>query len=116
MSTLVMNVSRIAAWLLLITIAVLSLVPPTLRPETGLRNNYEHFAIFAAAGAAFGLGYGRRPYSLMVGLVTFAGVIELAQVLVPGRHARLSDFVVDALSMCVSAMACSIMSRTKAIG
>jgi VanZ family protein len=30
--------------------------------------------------------------------VIFAGAIELAQLYTPGRHARLSDFVVDALA------------------
>ena len=40
----------------------------------------------------------------MVGLVIFAGAIEIAQVLIPGRHARLSDFLVDAVSMCVMSL------------
>ena len=60
-------------------------------------------------GAAFGIGYNRRPNLLMVGLVIFAGAIEIAQVLIPGRHARLSDFLVDAVSMCVTVIAGSII-------
>jgi len=110
MSRLLMSVIRAAAWILLVVIAALSLVPSRLRPESGLPNNFEHLATFAAAGAAFGLGYSRRPNSLMIGLVIFAGAIELTQVFVPGRHARLSDFVVDAVSMCVGVMAGSIIA------
>jgi VanZ family protein len=105
-------VSRIVAWILVVLIVMLSLVPHQLRPETGLPNDFEHAGIFAAAGAAFGLGYNRRPGLLMIGLVTFAGAIEVAQVLIPGRHARLSDFLVDTVSMCATVLVASIiMSR-----
>jgi len=39
----------------------------------------------------------KRPrYFTAIGLALFAGAIEVAELLVPGRHARLSDFVVDA--------------------
>src|SRR5690348_13845847 len=109
MRFLLINISRLAAWVLVAVIALISLVPPTLRPETGLPNNFEHLGIFAAAGAAFGFGYSHRPNLLMVCLVIFAGAIELAQIFVPGRHARLSDFIVDAVSMCVSVMVGSML-------
>ena len=48
---------------------------------------------FVATGAAFGLGYPRRFLFLPVALLTFTAAIEVAQMLVPGRHARerLSD-------------------------
>ena len=93
---------RIAAWLLLSLITILSLVPPHYRPETSLPHNLEHFAIFAATGLCFGIGYRHRSTAVVIGLVTFAGTIELAQKLVHGRHARLSDFIIDAVAMSVS--------------
>lgn len=64
-------------------------------------HNFEHFSIFFATGVAFGIGYSRRSNVVAVMLVTFAGAIELAQIVVPGRHARLSDFIVDALAACL---------------
>lgn len=102
--------ARIAAWLLLIVIVVLSLVPPELRPETGAPHNLEHFVLFAAAGLAFGFGYNRRPAMVAFALIIFAGAIELAQTLSPGRHARLSDFIVDAAAMCVGVVVGSIVA------
>ncbi len=105
MGGLVTTGARGAGWLLLLTITVVSLVPPTLRPETGVPHHLEHVAIFAAAGFAFGIGYSRRPLGTAMGLVIFAGVIELAQGAVAGRQARLSDFVVDALAMAVGVAA-----------
>jgi VanZ family protein len=102
--------ARVAAWLLTVAIIVLSLVPPWLRPETDVPHNFEHFSIFFATGAAFGAGYSRRPYFVTVMLVIFAGAVELAQTGVPGRHARLSDFIVDALAACVGVAIASILA------
>ena len=105
------TILRALAWLLLGLITVLSVVPPEFRPETGAPHGLEHFAIFAAAGFAFGLGYSRKPAFIMVGLVVFAGAIELAQLVVPGRHARLADFIVDAAAICISAAVGSIVAN-----
>ena len=63
---------------------------------------FEHFAIFCATGAAFGLGYSSyRRLPLAIVLMTFAGAIEFAQIFAPGRHARISDFLVDAFAACI---------------
>jgi VanZ family protein len=78
------KVAHVAGWLLLITITALSLVPPYLRPTTGVTHGLEHFAIFAVTGFAFGLAYDRKPVAIMLVLVIFAGVIEFAQLFVPG--------------------------------
>jgi VanZ family protein len=104
--------ARIAAWLLAAIILILSVVPPWLRPETPAPHDLEHFAIFVAAGAAFGFGYNRRPIPLMAALVLFTGVIEAAQLFVPDRHARLSDFMVDALAACIGVTIALITNHT----
>lgn len=113
MRVFILHAARIASWCLSAVITVLSLVPPNLRPETAAPHSLEHFAIFFATGIAFGLGYSRRPGIVAVALVIFAGAIEIAQKLVPGRHARWSDFIVDALALCVGvAMASFVGART----
>jgi VanZ family protein len=33
--------------------------------------------------------------------VVFAAFVELIQLMIPGRHARLSDFAVDAVASCI---------------
>ena len=81
------------------TIAVLSLVPVQDRPVTSLPHLVEHISIFLVTGMAFGVGYPQRRLFQFVTLVAFAAAIELAQLLVPGRHARLSDFLIDALGV-----------------
>lgn len=96
--------TRAVAWSLAAAIVLLSIVPPSLRPETVLPHGLEHLVIFFATGGAFGVGYQRNRLRLMVLLVIFSGVVETAQLFVPGRHARLADFVVDALAVCAGAL------------
>jgi VanZ family protein len=92
---------QVVAWLLLLSIAMLSVVPPTHRPVTGTSQSFEHVSIFLAAGTAFALGYRHRFWLLAGALVAFSLAIELVQLGVPGRHARLSDFLVDATASCI---------------
>ena len=107
------KIVRIAAWALAAAIAILSLVPPTLRPETGAPHSVEHFTIFAATGFAFGLGYRDRHHLLAVLLVIFSGSIEIAQLFVSGRHARLSDFIIDAIAACIGLIMASLSAPTR---
>ena len=82
---------------LLIAIVVLSLVPAHDRPVTALPHSLEHLTIFFAAGLAVGIGYPQHHRFQFPALLVFTAVIEMAQLVVPGRHARLTDFVVDAV-------------------
>jgi VanZ family protein len=104
---------RLFAWTCIAAIILLSLVAPALRPVTILPHNLEHAAIFAIAGCAAGLGYPDRPAMTCAAFVLFAGAIELAQIPVPGRHARLTDFVVDALAACAGIAAALLAARIR---
>ena len=92
---------------------MLSLVAPSLRPVTFLPHNLEHAAIFALAGLAIGLGYPDRAAQHMVALVLFAAAVELAQFYAPGRHPRVSDFVVDALGACAGVSLVALHARAR---
>lgn len=107
--------AQIVAWTLAAIIAVLSLTPPDLRPETGMPHNLEHALIYSATGIAFALGYDRRYGLLSIFLIIFAGAIETAQLFVPGRHARLGDFVVDAVAVCAAPVAALLVRQLRAL-
>ena len=92
---------RGAAWIVIGTITVVSLVSPSVRPGIALPHELEHLLIFGVVGLAFGLGYRFGHLYQVIGMVVFAGAIELAQYSVVGRHARMSDFIVDATSACI---------------
>lgn len=102
--------ARISAWALAGAIVILSLVPPHLRPKTAAQHGLEHFTIFAATGFAFGLGYKRRHDLVPILLVMFSGAIEIAQLFVPGRHARLGDFIIDTIAACIGLVMASLLS------
>jgi VanZ family protein len=105
--------AQIVAWSLAAAIVVLSLVPPALRPETSAPHSLEHFTIYVATGLAFGLGYKCRHDLLAILLVIFCGAIEIAQLFVPGRHARLSDFIIDAVAAYIGLATASLLSLAR---
>jgi len=61
----------------------------------------EHFLVYVLVGGLFGIGYSKRPWLLGLSLVGLTAAIELAQLFVPGRHARLRDFLIDAGAACL---------------
>ena len=92
----VKNIFQIVVWCLVGAITVLSLCPSSLRPVTHVPHAFEHLVIFLAAGIAFGCAYPYRISCQTSIVVVFAAGIELSQLLVPGRHARLIDFFFNA--------------------
>ena len=105
---------RIVGWWLLTVIVVLTFVPPFLRPVTGVPHKFEHLIIFVLTGAAFSVGYPRRERILSIAAVLFSAVLEISQMMIPGRHARFSDFLVDAFGACVGVVAASMWTRLAA--
>ena len=97
----ILATTRVIAWIIVIGLIMISLVPAPLRPGTGVSHNLEHFGSFLLAGIIWCLAYADRPVLWLGTMLVFAGGVELLQVFVPGRHARLSDFAVDALGGCV---------------
>ena len=102
-------VLRVSAWTLLAIITALSVVPAAFRPVTAMPHTIEHAAIFLIAGAVFALAYQIRLIFFLAAAMTFAGCLEVLQIFVPGRHARLTDALVDAISACVGILMASAM-------
>lgn len=92
---------RISAWVLAAAVAFATLGPANLRPHSDLGQDGEHALAFLLVGLAFGLAYSSRRWSVAMIAVVLIGVLELLQLVAPGRHARLEDFVVDALTACI---------------
>ncbi|AWM00404.1 VanZ family protein [Bradyrhizobium amphicarpaeae] len=92
---------RSIAWLLAAAVTFATLGPPGLRPHSDLGQDGEHALAFILVGLAFGLAYPRRRLLVAGAAVVLIGVLELMQFWAPGRHARLEDFLVDALTACL---------------
>jgi VanZ family protein len=107
------NNARAVAWLALAAIIFLSLLPPGARPTTFFPHKMEHAGIFLFDGLVFGIAYLGYEWLLSASAVIFCAGIELGQLMIPGRHARLSDFVVDATAVCAGIFAGSTLSRMR---
>src|ERR1700694_3311365 len=92
------TILRIFAWLLAAAVTFATLGPPWLRPHADLGQNGEHALAFVLVGLAFGAAYPRHRLPATVFAVAGIGLIEILQLWAPGRHARLEDFIVDALA------------------
>jgi VanZ family protein len=101
---------RIIAWVLAAAVTFATLGPPRFRPHSSLGQDGEHALAFVLIGLAFGLAYPRHRMTVAITLVLI-GVLELLQFLVPGRHPRLEDFVVDALAACVGFVIAALLGR-----
>lgn len=105
------NYLRAFAWLLVAGLVVVTVVPAAERPITGLEHNYEHALAFGSVGFIFALAYWRRPVVLMLSAIAFTLALELTQIPLPTRHARLEDFFTDALASCVGIGAAHLSAR-----
>jgi VanZ family protein len=74
------------------------------------------FLFFLLCGLAFAAGYPRRELALATIAVAFAASLEILQVWIPGRHARFSDFLVDACAMLAGIAIASLLRRAHAAG
>ena len=89
------------AWLLAAAVTFATLGPPTYRPHASdLGQNGEHAFAFILVGLAFGLAYSRIRWITAALSFVMIGLLEMLQHWMPGRHARLSDFIVDVLAAC----------------
>jgi hypothetical protein len=96
---------------MLAVIVLLTIVPPGLRPITHVPHNFEHAVVFLLNGLAFAFGYRGRELLLSIAALPLCAGLEIAQVFVPGRHARISDFAVDVIAALIGIAAGTIIAQ-----
>ena len=86
-------VARVLAWIGIMGIIVLSVVPANERPTPAqgwfgafFGNIIEHVAAFALVAGAFAIGYRFSLFRLLTFAFFYCGGIELLQVPLPTRH------------------------------
>jgi VanZ family protein len=95
-------VARVLAWIGIIGIIILSVVPAHERPTPAAAwfgelagHIIEHVAAFALVAAAFAIGYRFSLFRLLTLAFFYCAGIELLQIPLPTRHARVSDFFIN---------------------
>jgi VanZ family protein len=99
---------RLFAWLLAAAVTFATLGPARLRPHSNFGQDGEHALAFVLIGIAFGLAYPRHRLFTACISVPMIGALELLQLLIPGRHARLEDFIVDAIAACAGIVVAAV--------
>jgi VanZ family protein len=94
-------------------LVVLSVVPLAIRPTSPAPHNLEHFASFAVAGALQYTSYPARPVRWFLVALLFCGGLELLQIGIPGRHARVEDFVIDTVAACLGILGAYVIIGIK---
>jgi VanZ family protein len=95
----VLTIARAAGLFCVLAIIALSLVPGVYRPHTGLPGKVEHFIAYCSTGAVFALGFwsiGSR-IVIALSLTLLAGLMEILQMWVPGRHPAIADAVASSM-------------------
>jgi VanZ family protein len=106
------KIMQVAGYLAVLLIGVVSLLPGTLRPQTGVPGQFEHLIAYFSASVVLALRADLSPrWSASLLLVPYAGGLELAQLFIPGRHARLSDFLFNSIGAALGALAAIGISK-----
>jgi VanZ family protein len=84
---------RFFAWLSVVGLAVASWTPGEHMIRTGVRGSFEHIAAYLISTMLWVSAFPRTsPWMIGSALAVYAGILELGQIYVPGRHSQLEDF------------------------
>lgn len=98
---LVIWLARVAFAIGLIVIVVLSLLPASGLPSTDISDKIEHFVGYFALAAAGAFGFhGHRDRLILVfSLIAFGILMEIGQMVAPGRDPSVGDAIANALGV-----------------
>ncbi|WP_111542437.1 VanZ family protein [Mesorhizobium kowhaii] len=105
------KLSRIAASALLAIIIFATLSPIQMRPHIA-EANVERALAYVLLGFVLALGFPNRLYQAAIFVVATAGVLELLQIIDPGRHAQFADALVKASAGVIGIVAGQLFVRT----
>lgn len=111
-SNIVFHAARAAVWIVIATVAWISLLPGAAIMPIG-RGLAEHFFAYAVLGAMAGIGYGGNAarYRWLTFILTVcAGIFELAQIWTPGRTPSIPDLVSSGIGALVG-IVCAYIVR-----
>jgi VanZ family protein len=89
----------VAAWSCIVALAVLSLIPREHMLRTGLGGHIEHVLAYLGTALVVASAYGSRRLSIVIGLVAYAGTLELLQNFSPGRTPAVEDFAFSSIGV-----------------
>jgi VanZ family protein len=104
----------VLAWLILAVIVCSTLSPIGMRPHLGAAH-VERFAAFALLGFLFTTLHPGRIVAVLLCLAAAVAGLELLQMLVSGRHARVADVAVKAAGGVCGVASAWLVMRLRAL-
>lgn len=102
---------RFAAWVAAGGLALASWTPAQDMIRTGANGLLEHTAAYLITGVAFMMAYDHRPpWHFALALSIYAALLEMGQMIAPGRHAGILDW---AAGMIGAAGAAAVMIASR---
>jgi hypothetical protein len=103
----------VAAWLLVLGLAVASWTPGDYMIRTGARGSFEHVGAYFVATLLFVFAYPRwSPLVTGCALAIYAGILEVGQLYVPGRHGQFEDFAASCIGVALVILPTRWIRRT----
>ena len=110
----IIALAKLAGSLAVVVIAILSLIPGSIRPHLVAQPKLEHVAAYLLTAAFLTLGYGKDRYPTLIaaGLSVYSVILEIAQLGIPGRHAQVLDVVSSSIGAVIGCSLAWIALRT----
>jgi VanZ family protein len=81
--------------------------------RTGVRGSFEHSAAYFISTLMLGCAYpGWSPWTIGGALAVYAGILEIGQIYVPGRHSQFEDFAASCLGVAITIVPTLWIRRT----
>jgi VanZ family protein len=91
---------RAAVWLSVLGLLVASWTPGQYMIRTGARGSFEHVGAYLMTTLLLVFAYPRSPPWIVGGaLAIYAGILEVGQLYIPGRHSQFEDFAASCLGI-----------------
>jgi VanZ family protein len=100
MASTISRLHRVAAWLSVLALAVASWTPGQHMVRTSAPGDLEHVAAYLISALIWVTAYPRlSPWLIGGALAIWAGVLEIGQIYVPGRHSQFEGFAASCLGV-----------------
>jgi hypothetical protein len=101
------------AWSSIVGLAVASWTPGEYMIRTGVGGNFEHTAAYLISTLLLVSAFPRSsPLTIGGALAVYAGILEIGQIYVPGRHSQLEDFAASCLGVAMIIVPTLFIRRT----
>jgi hypothetical protein len=104
---------RLAAWVAVVMLGVLSIVPGEWRPHTVMPGRMEHFAAYGLTGVAIAVGYARASIRIYwwFALTAAAATFEVVQAFVPQRSPSPYDALASSVGLATGLVLAGALMR-----